>query len=67
MQLGSPTLVAFDLLLALVSAPLAVEAQQAAKVYRIGVLETTSVALNAANLEALRQGLRDLGYVEAQN
>jgi putative tryptophan/tyrosine transport system substrate-binding protein len=67
MQLGSPTLVAFDLLLALVSAPLAVEAQQAAKVYRIGVLETTSVTLNAANLEALRQGLRDLGYVEAQN
>jgi putative ABC transport system substrate-binding protein len=34
---------------------------------RIGVLETTSVALNAPNFDAFRQGLRDLGYVEGQN
>jgi hypothetical protein len=42
----------------LLAAPLAAEAQQAGKVHRIGMLETTSMALNAANLEAFRQGLR---------
>jgi ABC-type uncharacterized transport system substrate-binding protein len=48
-------------------APLASAAQQAGKVYRIGMLERTSTALNAANLDAFRQGLRELGYVEGQN
>ena len=47
--------------------PLAARAQQAGKVYRVGMLETTSAALNAANLDALREGLRQLGYVEGQN
>ncbi|HWO90977.1 MAG TPA: ABC transporter substrate-binding protein [Methylomirabilota bacterium] len=50
----------------LLAAPL-VEAQQTGKVYRIGMLETTSPALNAANLDAFRRGLRELGYVEGQN
>ena len=44
--------------------PLAARAQSA---YRIGVLETTSAALNAANFDALRQGLRQHGYIEGQN
>src|SRR5712691_12376752 len=35
--------------------------------YRIGVLDTTSAALNAANFDALRQGLRQHGYIEGQN
>ncbi len=51
-------------------APLGAAAAQeykAGKVYRIGVLETTSVALNAANLAAFQQELRELGYVERQN
>ena len=39
-------------------------AQQPAKLRRIGVLETVSPALNVANVDALRRGLRDLGYVE---
>ena len=39
------------------AAPLAAEAQPAGKVTRIGVLEPTSMALNAANLDAFRQGL----------
>ena len=43
------------------AALLAAEAQPAGKVYRIGVLETTSPALNAANLDAFRRGLRDSG------
>jgi ABC-type uncharacterized transport system substrate-binding protein len=47
--------------------PLAVRAQQPGRVWRIGVLETTSIALNAANFEALRQSLRELGYIEEQN
>jgi len=51
----------------LVLAPLAAEGQQAGKIYRIGMLETTSMALNAANLDAFRQGLQELGYVEGRN
>ena len=51
----------------LLAAPLAAEAQQAGKVYRIGMLERTSPGTNAANLEAFRRGLRELGYVEGKN
>ena len=47
--------------------PLAARAQSSSKVWRIGVLETTSMALNAPNFDAFRQSLRDLGYVEGQN
>src|SRR5256885_11192548 len=35
--------------------------------YRIGILETLPADRNAANLDALRRGLRELGYVEGQN
>jgi ABC-type uncharacterized transport system substrate-binding protein len=56
-----------SLTLGLLAAPLAAEAQPVGKVYRIGVLESTSPALNAANLAALQQELRELGYVERQN
>jgi putative ABC transport system substrate-binding protein len=31
------------------------------------MLERTSAAINAANLDGFRQGLRDLGYVEGRN
>ena len=51
----------------LLASPFAARAQQAGKVYRIGVLETIPAALNAAKLDALRKGLRDLGYVEGRN
>jgi len=50
----------------LVLAPLATEGQQQ-KLYRIGMLERTSTAINAANLDAFRQGLRELGYVEGMS
>ena len=56
---------AFALIVA--AAPLAAQAQQAGKVYRIGILEALPAARNAANLDALRKGLRDLGYVEGRN
>jgi len=49
------------------AAPLAVDAQQPEKLYRIGMLERTSPAINAANLNGFRQGLRELGYVEGKN
>ena len=51
---------------ALLAAPLAAEAQQAAKVARIGYLSTNLAAL-PNRPEAFRQGLRDLGYVEGRN
>ena len=51
----------------LLAVPLAADAQQAGKVYRIGMLERTSPGTNAANLEAFRRGLRELGYVEGKN
>ena len=42
-------------------------AQQARRVWLVGVLETVSTDLNAANLAALREGLRALGYAEGRN
>jgi putative ABC transport system substrate-binding protein len=47
--------------------PLVARAQQAGKIYRIGILEPIPAERNAANLDALRKGLRDLGYVEGRN
>jgi ABC-type uncharacterized transport system substrate-binding protein len=47
--------------------PLAARGQQVGKIYRIGILEPIPAARNAANLDALRKGLRELGYVEGQN
>lgn len=46
--------------------PLAARAQPA-KIPRIGYLGYFSPALEKNNVEAFRQGLRDLGYVEGQN
>ena len=43
------------------------EAQQAKKVSRIGFISPSSAATAGHNLEALRHGLRDLGYVEGKN
>jgi putative ABC transport system substrate-binding protein len=42
-------------------------AQQPTKVPRIGYLGGTSPSANAARIEAFRQGLRELGYVEGRN
>jgi len=41
--------------------------QQPAKVARIGFLEASTPSAIAARVEAFRQGLRDLGYVEGKN
>jgi len=51
----------------LLAAPLAAEAQQAGKVHRIGYL-TGGLSTDRPHLiEAFRQGLRELGWVEGQN
>jgi len=53
----------------LLAAPLAGEAQPAGKVPRVGYLNPGSPSdpLRQRRLEAFRQGLRELGYVEGQN
>ena len=43
------------------------EAQQPAKIPRIGYLSAASRSTSPARSEAFRQGLRDLGYVEGKN
>jgi putative ABC transport system substrate-binding protein len=48
-------------------APLTSFPQQKGKVWRIGFLGTTSASGIAGRVEALRAGLRDLGYVEGKN
>jgi putative ABC transport system substrate-binding protein len=43
------------------------EAQQPAKIPRIGYLTASSLSAQSARIEAFRQGLRELGYVEGKN
>jgi putative ABC transport system substrate-binding protein len=43
------------------------EAQQASKVPRLGFLSGVLPSTNATRVEAFRQGLRELGYVEGRN
>jgi putative ABC transport system substrate-binding protein len=50
----------------LLAAPLAAEAQQAGKVFRIGVL-SPGPATGVGVPDLLRQSLRELGYVEGRN
>ena len=47
--------------------PFAALGQDAHMTWRVGVLETVAPALNVANFDALRAGLRDLGYIEGRN
>jgi putative ABC transport system substrate-binding protein len=56
------------LTLSLLVSPYAIEAQQAGKVYRIGVLAGSAQDPRAKRgYEILQQGLHELGYVEGQN
>ena len=52
---------------AAIACPLPLRAQQPQGRPLIGVLSPISAALAARNMEALRQGLRELGYVEGRN
>src|SRR5262245_1472997 len=55
------------LALALLAAPLAAEAQQVARVYRIGFLMSSSPSAVPTRVEEFRRGLHALGYVEGSN
>jgi len=55
------------LALVVLAAPIAAKAQAPAKVPRIGYLSSSSPTDLTHLLEAFRQGLRELGYVEGQN
>lgn len=57
---------AVTVLVAVAGQPPGVDAAQSEKLYRIGMLERTSASINAANMDAFRQGLRELGYVEGE-
>ena len=63
----SRRLVSLLVILSCFSMPIPADAQQVKRVYRGGVLETISLVLNAANVDAFRHGLRALGYIEGQN
>src|SRR5215813_8402339 len=43
------------------------QAQQQTKIPRIGFLSGISRSVNAARIEAFKQGLRELGFVEGKN
>src|SRR4051812_20810990 len=55
---------AFIVLLLAIALPVSA---QNTRVYRIGMLDTTSEIDNRANLDEFRKGLREAGYVEGQN
>jgi putative ABC transport system substrate-binding protein len=64
--MNSRTLVITALLLAGAAAGPPVDAQQAPKIAKIGYLSPSTPAAGAHVVEAFRQGLRELGYVEGK-
>ena len=57
---------ALALMLGLFTSPLATEAQQAGKAHHIGFLPAGEGPAHRQQLEALREGLRELGHVEGK-
>jgi ABC-type uncharacterized transport system substrate-binding protein len=51
----------------LLALPIPAQAQQPARIFRIGILLPTSAPFQSTRLEAFRQRLRELGYVEGKN
>ncbi len=66
-RIGLAVVLAVGIALGLALAPLVGEAQQTTKVTPIGYLSGPSLSANAARIEAFRQGLRELSYVEGEN
>jgi hypothetical protein len=62
---GAVTTLSLVVALTLLAAPVATNAQPTGTVYRIGLL--SSVSASRPPVEAFRQGLRELGWVEGQN
>jgi ABC-type uncharacterized transport system substrate-binding protein len=57
----------FAIIVALMVCGVKAQAQQPTKVPRVGFLTANDFSALAARIEALRQGLRELGYVEGKN
>ena len=55
------------LTLGLIVSPLATEAQETGRIYRIGFLGNSTAALEANLVGPFREGLRGLGYIESKN
>jgi putative tryptophan/tyrosine transport system substrate-binding protein len=53
--------------LIILAAAFTADAQQPKNITRIGYLATVPLSINAARIDAFRQGLRELGYVEGKN
>src|SRR5215471_14545977 len=66
-QMSTRSLVRFCLLITVLLITGLVEAQQPTKVPRIGYLSPFDAARESARAEAIRQRLRELGYIEGQN
>jgi putative tryptophan/tyrosine transport system substrate-binding protein len=54
-------------MLSVLAASPGTQAQDSGKIYRVGVLDTTSAVMNAPNVQAFKEGLYELGYVEGRN
>ena len=57
----------FAIVLAVTFGGAVVQAQQPARIHRIGILSPSSGSFFSARDEALRQRLRELGYIEGKN
>ena len=51
----------------LLALPFPAQAQQAGKIFRIGILDGSTAAGSAVLWEALRQEMRKLGWIEGKN
>ena len=60
-------LIGLAVVLGLILAPLAVAGQPTGKVPRVGWVVTGSPTTHGISLEAFREGLRSLGYLEGRN
>jgi ABC-type uncharacterized transport system substrate-binding protein len=54
-------------LAAAIVAPYCADAQEPGRFHRIGMLERTSMVVNALNVDGFRQRLRELGYVDGSS
>jgi putative ABC transport system substrate-binding protein len=52
---------------ACLAAPFTAAAREPERLYRVGMMERTSIGINAANVQGFRQGMRALGYVEGES
>jgi len=60
-------LIRLAVILSLILAPLAAEAQPAGKIHRIGFLATPSAEVIKGRVAAFQQALRELGYVDGKS